>query len=229
LLRPIANLALPDEPTSVTVRAGTGAGLRLIILPRTEKYYWSGLYEPRAQEVIAEHLAPGSVMWDVGAHIGFLSAIAARAVGPTGHVVAFEPLPENASRLRQTVEANALANITIREVAVSSSVGISAFYVHSSSLVGGLTQADGAQPIEVPTTTLDAELGVSPPPALVKVDVEGHEAEVIVGGHRVFNEVRPFLIIELLTDEAIARAQTLLPHYAFSRIDEMNFVGEPTL
>ncbi len=228
LVRPIANLVLPKDPTWITVRAGTGAGLRLVIDPRAEKYYWSGLYEPRVQEAVAQHLPPGSVMWDVGAHIGFVSAIAARAVGPTGRIVAFEPLPQNVGRLRQTVEGNGLANVTIREVAVSSSVGTSAFYVHSSSSMGGLTRTDGAPRIDVPTTTLDAELGVSRPPALVKIDVEGCEDEVIAGGQRLFNDVRPLLIIELLTEQAVARAQALLRRYTLRRIDETNFFGDPT-
>lgn len=228
LLRPLANLVLPRDPRLVTVRAGTGAGLRLVINPRQEKYYWSGLYEPRAQEAVAQHLALGNVMWDVGAHIGFLSAIAARAVGPRGHVVAFEPLPQNVARLRQTVEANGLTNMTIREVALSSSVGTSAFYVHSSSSMGGLARADGSLRIDVPTTTLDNELGVSPVPTLVKIDVEGFEDQVIAGGQRLFNDVQPFLIIELLTDEAVTRARALLPNYVLRRIDQMNFIGDPT-
>jgi FkbM family methyltransferase len=167
-------------------------------------------------------------MWDVGAHIGFISAIAARVVGTTGHVVAFEPLPQNVGRLRQTVEANGLRNVTIRDAAVSSSVGTRAFYVHSSSAMGGLTPTDGVPRIDVMTTTLDAELGAARPPALVKIDVEGSESEVIAGAQRLFNDVRPLLIIELLTEEAVARARTLVSHYTFRRIDETNFIGDPT-
>lgn len=228
LVRPIANLLLPKDLTWITVRAGTGAGLRLVIDPRVEKSYWSGLFEPRVQAAVTQLLAPGGVLWDVGAHIGFISAIAARAVGPTGNVVAFEPLPQNVGRLRQTVEANALGNVTIREVAVSSSVGRSTFYVHSSSAMGGLTRTNGAPRIDVPTTTLDTELGRSRPPELVKIDVEGHEQEVIAGGQRLFSDVRPLLIIELLTEQAVARAQALLRQYTLRRIDETNFIGDPT-
>lgn len=228
LIRPIANRALPDRPTRIVVRAGAGAGLRLVIDPRTEKYYWSGLYEPRAQEVIVDHLASGDVMWDVGAHIGFLSAIAARTVGPRGRVVAFEPLPANVLRLTQTVEMNGLTNVSIRDVAVSSSVGTGAFHVNLSSAMGGLAGAGDGERIDVQTTTLDAELDLSRPPQLVKIDVEGFEEEVLAGAQGLFTKVRPFLIIELLTAEAVARAQSLLPRYALRRIDEMNFVGDPT-
>ena len=228
LVRPIANLVLPKDQTWITVRSGAGAGLRLVIDPSAEKAYWSGLFEGRVQAAVTQVLAPGAVLWDVGAHIGFIAAIAARAVGPTGHVVAFEPLPQNVDRLRQTVEANALRNVTIREVAVSSSVGTSTFYVHSSSFMGGLTPTDGAPRIDVPTTTLDAELRRWRPPEVVKIDVEGHEQEVIAGGQRLFSEVRPLLIIELLTDQAVARAQALLRHYTLHRIDETNFIGDPT-
>lgn len=228
VVRPIANLMLPPNPTQIRVRAGAAAGLRLVIYPRAEKYYWSGLYEPQVQAMIAQHLPRGSVFWDVGAHIGFMSAIAARTVGPAGQVIAFEPLPENVARLRKTFEVNQVVNASIREVAVSSSVGTSKFYVHSSSLMGGLIGADRARRIDVATTTLDAEMRLSRPPALLKIDVEGHENEVIAGGQRLFSDVRPILIIELLTDAAIARTHALLRHYAFRRIDDRNFIGHPS-
>ena len=227
MIRPIANRALPDRPTRIIVRAGAGAGLRLVINPRTEKYYWSGLYEPRAQEAIVERLTSGDVVWDIGAHIGFLSAIAARTVGPKGHVVAFEPLPANVLRLTQTVEMNGLTNVSIRDVAVASSIGTATFHVNPSSAMGGLAATEGGEGIDVQTTTLDAELDVSLPPRLVKIDVEGFEEQVLAGGRRLFTEVRPSLIIELLTEAAVARAQSLLPRYALRLIDEMNFVGDP--
>lgn len=228
LVRPIANRALPRGRTSVTVRAGRGAGLRLEIDLRAEKYYWTGLYEPEVQDLAATRLVPGGVMWDIGAHIGFLTAIASRVVGPTGRVVAFEPMPENADRLRRTVAANELANVTIRQVAVSSTVGLSTFYLHSSTTMGGLAFADGAPKIEVQTTTLDAELDPARPPTLVKIDVEGFQDAVLSGGRRLFSEIRPLLIIELLSDEEVSRASTLLPHYTLHRLDTMNFIGEPT-
>ena len=228
LVRPIANLMLPKDLTSVTVRAGRGAGFRLVIDPQAEKYYWSGLYEEGVQEAIAEHLAPGSVMWDVGAHIGFITAIASRAVGATGQVLAFEPLPQNICRLRQTVETNGLANVTIREVAVSSSIGTSPFYIHASTSMGGLESSDGAPTIDVPTTTLDAELSDRRPPTVVKIDVEGFEDEVITGGQRLFDDIRPVVVIELLNDDAVVRAKALLRSYTVRRIDETNFLGVPT-
>jgi FkbM family methyltransferase len=210
----------------VTVRGGRGEGLRLVIDPQAEKYYWSGLYEDDLQREITEHLSPGDVMWDVGAHIGFISAIASRSVGPTGQVLAFEPLPGNISRLRQTVEANQLANVTIREVAVSSSIGTSPFYIHSSTSMGGLEAREGAPTINVPTTTLDSEITSRRPPMLVKIDVEGFEDDVIAGGKRLFDDIIPVIVIELLNDAAVARAKVLLPNYTLRRIDGTNFIGE---
>lgn len=59
--------------------------------------YALGTSEPLIQEVFAEHIPSGGVVWDIGANIGFYSLIASRLVGD-GKVVAFEPLP--ASRMR---------------------------------------------------------------------------------------------------------------------------------
>src|SRR5450759_2827722 len=70
LVRPIANLVLPKDQTWITVRSGAGAGLRLVIDPSAEKAYWSGLFEGHVQAAVTQVLAPGAVLWDVGAHIG---------------------------------------------------------------------------------------------------------------------------------------------------------------
>lgn len=75
----IWQLMLPNDLTRITVRVGTRVGLRLFIDPRAAKHCWSGLYEPLVQEAVAQHLAPGSLVSKVGPHIGFVSAIAARA------------------------------------------------------------------------------------------------------------------------------------------------------
>src|SRR5450759_4988017 len=70
LVRPIANLLLPKDLTWITVRAGTGAGLRLVIDPRLEKSYWSGLFEPRVQAAVTQGLWPKSLSTRAACRIG---------------------------------------------------------------------------------------------------------------------------------------------------------------
>ena len=66
-----------------------------------------GTYDSFIYKVIDE-FGPmkGSTIWDVGAHIGYHSLAFAALVGPSGHVVAFEPNPYNIKRLHQHLERN---------------------------------------------------------------------------------------------------------------------------
>ncbi|MDR7505918.1 MAG: FkbM family methyltransferase [Armatimonadota bacterium] len=60
---------------------------------------------------ILDHLSPGDVFVDVGAHIGYWSILAARIIGPEGKVVALEPDPEAAELCRSNIHANELSGI----------------------------------------------------------------------------------------------------------------------
>lgn len=68
--------------------------------------YSLGIYELHVQYAIRSMLNRGDVFYDVGANNGFLSLLAAKTVGPEGHVYAFEPLPENAQRLLKLMAEN---------------------------------------------------------------------------------------------------------------------------
>ena len=70
---------------------------------------------------------PGACFYDVGAHIGFYSLLAARLVGQGGHVVAFEPDPANAAVLRENITRNNLGQIEVVPVALWSHCGVVAF------------------------------------------------------------------------------------------------------
>jgi FkbM family methyltransferase len=218
---------MPTGVIEATVRSGAARGLRLWIDPRCEKYYWTGTYEPAVQEAMAGLLGLGDVMWDVGAHAGFLTALASRLVGPAGEVVAFEPLPANIDRLGHLVRANRLDNVRIRAVAVSERTGRARFHVASSTSMGSLAPIVAVSDMEVSTSSLDAELDTLRPPRLVKIDVEGAEGAVLAGAGRLLSDVRPILIIELLSRDALKRAAEMLPSYTLTPLDQRNYLGRP--
>src|SRR5437867_2716062 len=84
IARPLVNHLLPSGPVEIVVRSGPGQGLRLIADPLTEKYYWTGSYERAVQASLVSILQSGSTFWDVGAHVGFFTLIAARLIGAEG-------------------------------------------------------------------------------------------------------------------------------------------------
>src|SRR5947199_10754435 len=73
----------PDRRVWVRVRKGVGQGLWLKLYPRTAHMYCDGELEPDLQEVLAKHLRPGMVFYDLGANVGFFSLIPAGLVGAT--------------------------------------------------------------------------------------------------------------------------------------------------
>src|SRR5207248_8868819 len=86
-------------------------------------------YERATAGVIAAALRPGDVYVDVGAHVGCHTLVAARVVGPAGLVVAVEPNPPSASRLRRNLALNGFeARAQVLEVAASDGPGTALLY-----------------------------------------------------------------------------------------------------
>jgi len=170
--------------------------------------YAGGEYEPPIQQALSEHLKPGSVFYDVGAHVGIVSLFAARLVGRNGAVFAFEADPENADRIKEHVRRNILDQIQVVPCAVWSSSGHLRFErasAQSSRNQGSLASdlaVSGEDTIEVEAITLDDFVQRHDPPTLVKIDVEGAEAGVLRGSEKIFAQSKPVLICEVHCKQA---------------------------
>lgn len=165
-------------------------------------------YESRYVDVLRAAINPGETIFDVGANIGFYSVLFSRWVGTGGRVFAFEPDPDNVALLRRNLEMNGCANSVVREVALGRTREAGVF---SRDPATGATGHLGRGPtygetlfgagreflIPVKTETLDAESEALGPPAVVKLDIEGGEYEVLCGGSRVLRQERPLVISEL--------------------------------
>jgi FkbM family methyltransferase len=222
VLRPLVNPLLPDRPTAVRILSGPARGLRLVIEPRSEKYYWRGGYEPDVARAMSRFLRQGDTFWDVGAHIGYTSLIGCRLVGPTGHVHAFEPMQANLKRMSEAARLNPVPNLTIHPVAVSDTDATRLLHRNVTSCTWTLISPNAAGQW-VPCVTLDAILAVHGAPNLIKIDVEGAELLVLAGGDHVLRQ-HPTLIIELLTDINRSRAQALLLGWSFEQLDYHNWL-----
>lgn len=185
-----------------TMYIGVGKGLRFDSATSNPDYA-SGSNELPVQEVLAQHLAPGAVFYDVGANVGFLTVIAARLVGPTGTVYAFEPVPENAAVIRRNASANGFQNIQVIEVALANHGGTGELALAAYS--GGAVLAEVAKPpdwvgmLRVKLSSIDdlVELDGLQPPSFVKIDVEGAELGVLEGMERTAARYRPVILYEI--------------------------------
>jgi FkbM family methyltransferase len=163
--------------------------------------YALGTTEPEIQELLAAHVHRGAVVWDIGANVGFYTVIASRLVGD-GRVVAFEPSPASCAAIEHNLELNGMTNVDIARVAISDNVGTAMLNVFGGSTGSRLAGEEDSSlapldRIEVPVSTLDAQLEVYPAPTLIKMDVEGAEAAALRGAARLLSECKPTLICEL--------------------------------
>jgi FkbM family methyltransferase len=190
----------------VTVCGGELKGSRLWVDLSSEKYYWLGTHEERVQEFVAEHVKPGFVVYDIGAHIGFFTLLFSSLAGTAGRVYAFEPLPQNFDRLTANIEANGLSNVEACSLAISDEEGSATLVVDDSSLKGHLAEMKpgGAENVvRVEARTIDAMVcHAARIPDLLKIDVEGAEGRVMRGAAQTIQACRPRLIIEIHSVQA---------------------------
>jgi FkbM family methyltransferase len=186
----------------MTIRFGVGAGLRFNA-GGANAGYALGIAEPPVQRVLKQCLQPGDVFYDVGANVGFFTLLGARRVGPQGHVYAIEPVPEIAAAARRNAALNGMAHVTVREAVVGARVGAGELLFSPEPTCGKLAST-GARPdtvgsLAVPMVSLDHLVLEErlPPPALVKIDVEGAELEVLSGMRATVAAHAPLVLCEL--------------------------------
>jgi FkbM family methyltransferase len=185
---------------TVVIRCAEGS---LLVSPSwsraTAAIAGTGLTERDDALFVIDLLRPGDLFADVGANVGFYTMVAARR---GARVEAFEPTPEACAALERGIELNAVAALVgLHRAACGSERGIARFTTGldiSNHLV-----ADDAPGIDVPLTTLDAELAaVEPPLAMLKVDAEGHDLDVLRGALETIERLRPVIMVEIWTGGA---------------------------
>ena len=184
------------------IGSGEGAGMKIVPL-EGDRDIARGSYEEPVQRAFLSNIQSGDVVYDVGANVGFFSLLAARRVGPTGQVYAFEPVARNAAAVERSAGLNGFDTLKVFTRAVGATNGMAD--LNLAEHIGGAVLASvGAPPdkretISVDIVTLDhmiREEGLRPP-TLVKIDVEGAELDVIRGMKNTLAAHSPVLIIEL--------------------------------
>ncbi len=159
-------------------------------------------------ELLRDDARPGATVLDGGAHIGYLTLQAARAVGPAGRVIAVEPNPNTLAALRRNIDANPVgAPVTVVPVALGAAAGSGSLFVTPAGDTSSL-QPPGIEAREVPVDvrTVD-ELVDGDPVDVVKLDLEGSEVEALRGMRRLIGRSRPTIFVEC-NPEALTAAGT---------------------
>jgi len=156
--------------------------------------------EPELRFAI-RHAQRGGTILDVGANIGVFTVACARAARGIGQVIALEPSPATFAKLCVTCARLGLQNVELLQIAAAKENGRARFVaagIHELRQHLADARADGSGPIEVETRRLDDVCGDRVPDVtLLKVDVEGHEVQVLSGASRILANGRVHLIVEV--------------------------------
>ena len=229
LRRPFVRLAAgwdaPPTPFSFYSRQ-TGLHWSTRGLPDilTRHMLFEGAYQQEVLVAIEGILRPGDTFLDCGGHHGLMAIVAARAVGPQGRVISFEPNPASRRLFEEGCALNGVANVLVEPYALGDEIRTTKFYLQSgrvswnSSLFAEFASQSGRDAIEeidVELTTLDAYLANGPAPTMIKIDAEGSEFLILRGAREVLRHYRPVLSMELNPESAHAANTTVAEVKAF--------------
>jgi FkbM family methyltransferase len=207
-----------------------------------------GVWEPNILERIQQYVKPGAIALDVGAYIGTHTLAMARAAGPSGRIHAFDPSAEAVTQLERNLLLNSIENVTVHQLALGaeSTVGfIGELDKNNAGANVACTQADIASGNLHCKSIANVERGFEMVRlddldirniSFVKIDVEGHELDVLTGGEKTFARDRPVVIIEIWTDqhrpeaaENKAKVFAVLERlgYEVEQLDSTNYLASP--
>jgi FkbM family methyltransferase len=195
----------------------TRAGSYLLAVPDVATDYIQGRvftegrpYEEEMLEDIARRVSPGDTVVDVGANVGNHTLYLARVVGCQVH--AFEPSADLAQAISLSSELNGCAEqVHVHQVAVGAVGGVGSMVLDDAANLGAqrvvLGGAGTGQRVTV--VALD-DVRFDGAVAVLKIDVEGMEMDVLSGASEVLVSQHPLVYVECLDSDQLMRVEGFL-------------------
>jgi len=164
----------------------------------SENYLWFGCKPKDIISFLSSNLHSDSIFVDCGANIGIWTIIALESIKSVGTVHSFEPNPKLCKRLQKNLDYNKISQqCTLHEVALSSDSKTEFLYLDEinhqmGTLRGGKNEKNKIQILTKPLDSFNLNRIDG-----MKIDVEGHESQVIKGGMESISFHKPWLVIEL--------------------------------
>lgn len=161
-----------------------------------------GSYEPEESAWYAAHVRPGDTVLELGGNVGYFTCLFARAVGPEGLVVAYEPDPMLADINERNAASHGYADrVVVRRSAASDESGRVTFFragrnYGNNSLFRDDRDALGGTSFEVDVVRVDDDLAdLGRPIDVVKMDIQGAESLALAGMSRILERDRPRVMV----------------------------------
>ena len=152
---------------------------------------------------------------DIGAYTGVYSVETA-ILNPDCIVNSFEPNPRIFQNLRRNIELNELEErVKLFQISLGQQIGKAKLYLPENNGTSMATLKTGSSEyLEVPMSTLDSIHFVKSID-LIKIDVEGFESKVFLGGQNALDKFKPIILGEALTLNELRDQQLILSKYGY--------------
>lgn len=155
-----------------------------------------GLMEYEDMSFLLHYLHEDDLFFDIGANVGVYTVLASKV--KHANTVCIEPLPVTYEKLRDNIQINRLNNVTSLNIGLSYEKSKLHFTTDKDTMNGVAIASDVNNQEEVDVDTLDNIGKLYGVPRVIKIDVEGFEANVLKGAHKVLQDEKlEVIIIEL--------------------------------
>ena len=162
-----------------------------------------GSYELGTTEIMKALIREGDYVIDIGAHEGYMSLVMSSIVGDDGKVFSFEPNHENLEYFKRNVKIKNIKNIQISEKAIGKESRKMPFYYQNDRGAWGslMRFSDSGEDLKeniIQVDTLDNLFKINKHEiSFIKVDTEGNEFDVFMGGGQIIRRDKPHICFEV--------------------------------
>ncbi len=158
------------------------------------------IFEAASTHLVVERIKPGMTVVDIGANIGYFTLLFSRLVGPTGRIIAIEPVEHLRARLIEHLAINNIQNVLVVDCAVGEKEGeLTLFYGEDSAtsawMDDGLEPNGSANVLVRPLDAILQEYSVETVD-FIKVDIDGGEVPFLRGAEKTLRIASPEVLIE---------------------------------
>ena len=195
--------------------------------PQISLRMWFGVDEPWIARLGREHLSPGDIVYDLGAHVGYTATLFAHYLQGSGEVHAFEILPSTAAHLQKTIEVNGFKNVTIHNVGLGKEKAEFDLPVGPTAMTSLLAKKMSGQFIErcnvvrLEDYQRENEL---PLPNLIKMDIERAEIDCLYGSLELIKKSSPKMIIAFHSKKLLEEGYFLLTSLDYELYDQQGLL-----
>ena len=194
------------------------------------KFFYNKTYEKGSLSQWCSLLPSAAAVMDIGAHTGVYSLTAA-SINPDIPIVAIEPVSQNINRLHLNATANQFNKIQTIQAVVTSASGRCEIavpnmpgYMTQGAKIGSHTKGSFTATIQGLSVDDAFNFG-DKGPDLIKIDTEGHEAEVIIGMRKHIASYRPTFLIEcndVSASQKMNSISNILQNYVIFVVNEID-------